>query len=476
MQSIPCPTPVQTHDPIPLPDLEPRLQLRYSQLVLEHLGCCSPLAPGPRRLLCSSAAASSQGACRFYDNDRFTLLDLVRPLLLCAARALLDCPCPYVLALHDWSKINYHHHRRKADQILFSQGSDRGYELTGCLLVDAEAGDPLAPARLRLCTANATFDSCQPAPARQASHLDTLLSVFNHLRQQGLPRLPVHVIDCEGDSVGHLRLWCGKGHLVLVRTEGTRTVSWRGRECKMPEVVARLDEGGSFGPAREVRYQGHRAAQRVAETEVLLCRPAYRNRKGRRQVVPGRPLRLRLVVSRVYGEGGELLAQWCLLTNVPAEVTAQQVALWYYWRWRIESYFKLLKAAGQQLERWQQWDGWGIARRLAVASMACVLSWRAARQQGEGGNRLREVLVRLSGRLIKHGQAQTLPALLEGLRVLLAAVLAVRQYGTEELCRLAEQALAGLLPGQPAAGGRSGGQPATVAQPDLPPRPRLDHL
>jgi hypothetical protein len=30
------------------------------------------------------------------------------------------------------------------------------------------------------------------------------------------------------------------------------------------------------------------------------------------------------------------------------------VALWHYWRWRIESYFKLLKSAGLQLEEWQQ--------------------------------------------------------------------------------------------------------------------------
>src|SRR5262249_18526794 len=150
-------------------------------------------------------------------------------------------------------------------------------------------------------------------------------------------------------SVGHLRLWCKKGHLVLVRTDGTRTVSWRGRERKMPEVVQALDEEGAFGPPRQVRYKGDKATQRVAEAEVLLCRPAYTNRKGRRRVLPGKPLKMRLVVSRVYDEGGVLVAVWCLLTNVPQEVSAELAALWYYWRWRIESYFKLLKAAGQQM-------------------------------------------------------------------------------------------------------------------------------
>ena len=51
----------------------------------------------------------------------------------------------YALVVHDWSTLNYHRHTSKADQVLFSQGSDRGYELASALLVDAANGDPLAP-------------------------------------------------------------------------------------------------------------------------------------------------------------------------------------------------------------------------------------------------------------------------------------------------------------------------------------------
>jgi hypothetical protein len=469
---------VQPNDRIPLPALEPRLQRRFARLVLEHLGSAPTVAAGPRRLLGCSAAAAAQGACRFFDNDSVCLSPLVLPMLRRAAFDLSDSLSPFVLAVHDWSNANFHHHTRKADQILFSQGSDRGYELTACLLVEADHGDPLAAARLRLCSATDVFDSCQPAPARQASHLDGLLAAFEHLREAGLPRRLVHVIDCEADSVGHLRQWCKKGHLILVRTDGTRTVNWRGGECKMPQVVQALADSGAFGPHREVRYQGRRATQQVAEAEVLLCRPAYRNRKGRRKVLPGKPLKMRLVVSRVYDEEGTLQAQWCLLSNVPAEVSAELLALWYYWRWRIESYFKLLKAAGQQLEHWGQWDGRGIALRLAVASMACLLAWRAARQSDEPGQRLREVLLGLSGRLIKPKQEQTLPALLEGLRLLLAAALLVLKHGGEGVLRMAAQALPGLLPAPPQAQAQQqpGRQPDHAPQPELAPAPRLDHL
>ncbi|MEZ5477737.1 MAG: hypothetical protein R3E95_09720 [Thiolinea sp.] len=62
-----------------------------------------------------------------------------------------------------------------------------------------------------------------------------------------------------------------------------------------------------------------------------------------------------------------MLAEWFLLTNVAA-VDAATVALWYYWRWRIESFFKLMKSAGHQLESWQQESALAIAKRLLVAS------------------------------------------------------------------------------------------------------------
>ena len=75
------------------------------------------------------------------------------------------------------------------------------------------------------------------------------------------------------------------------------------------------------------------------------------------------------------------------------------------------------------MEHWQQETAEALTRRLLVASMACVLVWRVSRQPGPEGESLHNLLVRLSGRLVKRGQQPwTLPALLEGLWVLLAMV------------------------------------------------------
>src|SRR6185312_5752797 len=114
------------------------------------------------------------------------------------------------------------------------------------------------------------------------------------------------------------------------------------------------------------------------QTSVVLRRPARTHRKDKRtgrarhRNVAGGPLALRLVVGEVRDEKGGVLARWLLLTNLPAPVAAATVVLWYYWRWRIETYHKLLKTAGQEIECWGQQTPGALARRLTVAAMACV--------------------------------------------------------------------------------------------------------
>ena len=111
----------------------------------------------------------------------------------------------------------------------------------------------------------------------------------------------------------------------------------------------------------------------------------------------------------MFDKKHKLLAEWYLLTHVPESVDDATVALWHYWRWRIESYFKLLKSAGLQLEDWRQTTAERILRRLLIAAMACVAVWRLADAPSPEA---RALLVRLSGRQMKHKCPFTVPALL----------------------------------------------------------------
>ena len=154
----------------------------------------------------------------------------------------------------------------------------------------------------------------------------------------------------------------------------------------------------------------------------------------------GPPLTMRLILTRIVGEQGQELAQWYLLSNVPAELAdAAKLARCYYWRWRIETYFKLLKSHGFQLEDWLQETGAAIARRIMVVSMAAVTVWHLMADESLPAQELKQVLIGLSGRQMKRKQPFTAPALLAGLWSLLSMLDTLERYDVAGLKALITQ-------------------------------------
>jgi hypothetical protein len=404
---------------------------------LEHLRVSDPLAAGIHALAITGLAdgfAAVLGAHRFLYNDRAGLPALAQPLHQLARDWRRQQPDTWALSIHDWSCLSYHGHSRKADQAQLTNARSKGYELTTALLVEGRAGQPVAPLEVRLRAARAVHGTRAPAPGAQAFRIDEVLASMQAVRDLGLSGPLVHVIDRAADGLAHYRAWQADGHHFLVRAKGGRKVRWQGAEVSLAELAGRL----TFRRCRDVTYKGQTAVQHVAEAEVVLDRPGWRQRRarGRRLVnvrVPGEPIRLRLVVSRVCDATGQTLAVWYLLTNVPADVGAATAALWYYWRWRIESLFKLLKGAGHQVESWQQQGAGALAKRLLVAAMACALVWRLEREPSAEGAALRRLLVRLSGRQMGRGRQHTAPALLAGLWSLLAMLDVLTGHSVEEL-------------------------------------------
>ncbi|MGH9555576.1 MAG: hypothetical protein ACRD2Y_07110 [Terriglobales bacterium] len=422
--------------PPALPPLEPRLQQRYHQLVQEQLHLSQSVAAGLNALPgAAQAFASTQAAWRFYKNPDVTLPALVQPLLIHARAALTQAGGEYGLVMHDWSHLNFERHTRKSDRIGCPRHHAQGYELQSALLVSERAGEPLAPIYQNLRCAQGLHTTRGPEVAPAATHLDELAGRWEHLDRLQLGRPLVQVIDREGDSVGHYRQW--EKHLFLVRAKGGQRVAWAGQSGLLSAVATQLKKQLVF--CRDVQWHGRRARQYVGETTVVLTRAAWPKRRGQKRVhVAGPPVTLRLVVSEVRTEGGRVLAQWLLLSNVPADVDAARLALWYYWRWRIESFFKLLKSAGQQVEHWQQESGLAVAKRLLVVSAALVLVWQLGRAENPAAEELRGVLVRLSGRQMRWGCAWTAPALLEGVWVLLAMLELLEHHDLNRLRKLAE--------------------------------------
>jgi hypothetical protein len=417
--------------------MEPRLRNRYAVLVQQHARVAGPLTPGlgPPGGEATTFAAT-QAAWRFFTNDRVTLPALIAPLHQVAAQWRQQSDA-WALVVHDWSALSYPTHRGKADRVRLGPAHSRGYDLTTLLLVDGDDGRPIAPLELSLRAARAAHSTRVPAPSAKTNHLDEVLPALREVTRHGLGERIAHIIDREADGLAYYRQWHADGHRFLVRADGKRFVRWQGEEMTLAELSRRLQAQDQFRRSREVSCRGQEAVQHVADVEVVLDRPAWRTRRrGNRRVnekVPGEPIPLRLIISRVCDGTGQTIAVWYLLSNLPPEVPAAMAALWYYWRWRVESFFKLLKGAGQEVERWQQETAAAIARRLLVAAMACVLVWQLERATAAEAIRFRDLLVRLSGRQMKWGKRHTAPAVLAGLYVYLAMLEVLEHHSVEEL-------------------------------------------
>jgi hypothetical protein len=355
--------------------------------------------------------------------------------------------------------FNFNQHTSKRDRYVRSHDTDLGYELGTALAVSADDGRPLGPMEFRLRTADGMLSTRLGGVALPPGHVDELGDVMSAAAGWGLDCTPIHVIDREADSVGHYRRWHAAGHWFVVRADHDRVVLHQDRECPLAEVVASLR--GSFvelrdteGRPESVTIRAGLGTVHVAETEVVLHRPARhytgeRTASGsKKQVeVPGPPLPLRLVATRVVDQAGGVLAEWWLLTNVAGgDADAAMIGRWYSWRWAIESYHKLIKSSGMNAEAWQQESGAAFLRRLCVASMACLIVWHLQRDQSPMAVRLRTVLVRLSGRQMKHKVESTAPALLAGLERLLAIDDLMQAEDLDEILDLARRQLPRLFP------------------------------
>jgi Transposase DDE domain len=422
---------------IALPPLEPRLKKRYLLMVQSHMRSAPELAAGVASLPSTATAfAATQAAWRFLNNERVTLPVLVEPLREVGRRRAECLQSPFLLVPHDWCKLTFDHPDGKRDLTQMTHSTDVGYELTTALLVSADDGSPLAPVEMHLKTAQGVLSTRDPAPP-DLPHLDQILPTMAASSAWGLNKPLLHVIDREADSVDYFRQWDAAEHKFLVRGDDRR-VKWEQRSVLLSEISTILRERKQFRQVGEATYEGKIARLWVAETEVVLDRPAKKNVKGKRFQRAGQPLSLRSIVAQVRSSTGKVLAQWLLLSNAPQEwATAEKLARCYYWRWRIESFYKLLKSHGQQLEQWQQETGPAIARRMLVAAMACVVVWQLLADESKPSQELKDILIRLSGRQMKRDHPHTAPAVLAGLWVLLSMINLLEHVSLDRLRELA---------------------------------------
>lgn len=365
---------------------------------------------------------------------------MIEPMLEAVQQEVVRAPT-VLLSIHDWSSLAFGSHPSKTDRATLTHATDVGYDLATVLMVRADDGAPIAPVSVSLTTADGVLSTRDDVATDDIPHIDQVLPSMQSVRDANFGATTVHVIDREADSVNHWRQWDADGHLALVRADD-RKVLCKGQETSLLASAERLHQDDAFKDAGEALYHGRKARLFVAEEEVVLHRPGKRNQGKKKVEIAGPPLPLRLVVTEIRDDNGRVLARWLLLSNVPAALAdAAMLAVWYYFRWRIESLHKLLKSSGWQLEEWLQRKGDRIMIKLLLALGACTSVWALERRSDAASEGFKQLLMQLSGRQTKRQRPITTSGLLAGLWVLQSALGPLATHHPEQLNTMLESHL-----------------------------------
>jgi len=391
-----------------------------------------------------------QGVWRFFNNPRVTIKELFSPVID-NLNSEIDNQCDkYVLAPSDWCWLDYKHHSSKIDTIIQNNKGDSkkiGYDLRTTLALSDRTGEPIAPISHSLKTSKKFHSTCNDNIDIKLTHLEELIlsikSIGGFLKTN---KKIVHIVDRESDSIAFIRELIQNGILFLLRVKNTSKVFYYDEDLEQEVEIKQKDLANKLPlgkKADDIKYRGKKVSIYVNECDITIKRDATKKVKidGKNKIIKtkGDTVKLRFIVERLVDANGQVIAQWLLVSNVDKSVKSETVAKWYYYRWKIESYFKLLKSSGFNLEQWQQIKPEALFKRLLVVSQASMLVWKIANDSSDNAKKIRDFLVQLSGKQLEWKVSFTYPALLTGLESYLLMMDILSRFNVDELLKMKDE-------------------------------------
>jgi hypothetical protein len=103
----------------------------------------------------------------------------------------------------------------------------------------------------------------------KVNHHEPFELVIDEIAVMELAHTPVHIIDCEANSLEHFRKWIPKGHLISIRCDNRR-VKWDGDSVLLCQIKDKFDSGLLFQDAGDTAYHGKKIKRQVAKVVVVL--------------------------------------------------------------------------------------------------------------------------------------------------------------------------------------------------------------
>jgi len=286
-----------------------------------------------------------QGAWRFLNNKNVTTPALWEPIFENLKQEVQTHCQSFVLAMSDWSHLDYKKHSAKKELITKNKKNNTkqiGYDLQTTIAVSDVDGVPIAPIVHNLKTRDKVYSTYNDRIDSLTTHLDELAQRATWINQNlSTTKSIVHIVDRESDSVAFMRDMQQNNNLFVLRVKENSKLYYpkEQRDFKQSELAQMLPLGKEV---QTIQYKKSRVRIYVNECMVKVRRDATRmvENNGKRQIekIASEPIKARFIVERLVDNEGKILAEWLLLSNILDEtVSAQTLAKWYYYRWKIES-------------------------------------------------------------------------------------------------------------------------------------------
>ena len=407
---------------------------------------------GLKILLGTQPMTQVQANWRFLNNPQATIKELHEPLTKHLEKEIITQCDKYVLALEDWSHLDYKKHSSKKE-LKSENRKDNcmkiGYDYQGAIAASDRTGEPIGVLDHNLKTADNVYSTYDENIDINLTHLQELRVRAKHMNNMiNTDKRIIHIVDRESDSIAFMRGLDEDNQLFLLRGKNNSTVNYYDEKSEQTIRVKQsvlADKLPLGKKVKRIKYKKKKVTIFANECTITISRDATKmvattNGKKRLHKTKGKTLKLRFIVERLLNDKNEVVAQWLLLSNLfDEDIDAKKLAQWYYYRWKIESYFKLLKSSGFNLEEWQQKEPLALFKRLLIISNACILVWKIANDNSDSANKIRDFLISLSGKQIQRGVDFTHPALLSGLENYLSTLDLIRQFSIEDIFKMRDE-------------------------------------
>lgn len=407
---------------------------------------------GLKILLGTPAMTQVQANWRFFKNPNVTIKELHDPIKEHLEKEIIAQCDKYVLALEDWSHLDYKKHSSKKE-LKSENRKDNcmkiGYDYQGAIAASDRTGEPIGVLDHNLKTADNIYSTYDEKIDINLTHLEELRVRAKHMNETiNTDKRIIHIVDRESDSIAFMRGLDEDKQLFLLRGKNNSKVDYYDEKSKQTISIKQSELADKLPLGKEVKrvkYKKKKVTIFANECDITISRDATKwiiNSDGKKKLhkTKGKTLKLRFIVERLVNDKNEVVAQWLLLSNLfDEEIDAKTLAQWYYYRWKIESYFKLLKSSGFNLEEWQQKEPLALFKRLLIISNACILVWKIANDNSDSAKTIRDFLISLSGKQIQRGVDFTHPALLSGLENYLSTLDLLRQFSVEDIFKMRDE-------------------------------------